>query len=134
MTARTTTIITVGRRKTAVARLKVNKTDDQSFIMTVNNVDWKQYFPYAQWQENILQPMKLLGQEKLNLSVKVSGGGKSSQSEAVRHAIARALLKMDEAFKSTLRKNGLLTRDSRKKERKKPGLKRARRAPQWSKR
>ncbi len=134
MTARTTTIITVGRRKTAVARLRINKSDDQAFTMTVNDVDWKQYFPYAQWQENILEPMKLVGQDRLNISVKVSGGGKSSQSEAVRHAVARALLKMDEAVKSTLKKNSLLTRDSRKKERKKPGLKRARRAPQWSKR
>jgi small subunit ribosomal protein S9 len=81
-----------------------------------------------------MEPITLLGKSDINLSIKVSGGGPSSQAGAVRHAIARALLEMNEEFRSTLRKNGLLTRDSRQKERKKPGLKRARRAPQWSKR
>ena len=133
MTAKSTHIVTVGRRKTAVARVKVNQTDG-TFGITVNNKPYKEYFPYFEWQNAIMEPINLLGKTEVNLSIKVSGGGPSSQAGAVRHAISRALLEMNEEFRSTLRKNGLLTRDSRQKERKKPGLKRARRAPQWSKR
>lgn len=133
MTAKSTHIVTVGRRKTAIARVKVNAAAG-TFGITVNNKPYQEYFPYFEWQNAIMEPITLLGKSDINLSIKVSGGGPSSQAGAVRHAIARALLEMNEEFRSTLRKNGLLTRDSRQKERKKPGLKRARRAPQWSKR
>ncbi len=134
MTSKTGSIVTVGRRKTAVARLKIMKHGDEKLTITVNGKDFKVYFPYFELQDLVLQPLKLVGQDKLQIAVKVSGGGPKGQAEAVRHALSRAMLKFNEEFRSSLRKNGLLTRDSRRKERKKPGLKRARRAPQWSKR
>ena len=79
--------------------------------------------------------MKVVGQgDKLKIWAKVVGGGKVGQAEAIRHGISRALLEINPNFKKPLRKQGFLTRDPRKKERKKPGLKRARKSPQWSKR
>ena len=78
--------------------------------------------------------MKKVGQDKVSISVKVHGGGPKGQAEAIRHGISRALLKLDEELRPTLKKEGFLTRDARRKERKKPGLKKARKAPQWSKR
>lgn len=83
----------------------------------------------------VMQPLKLLGeQSSVDLAVRTSGGGKRAQADAIRLGISRALLKKDSVHKSQLKDLGFLTRDSREKERKKPGLKRARRAPQWSKR
>jgi small subunit ribosomal protein S9 len=78
--------------------------------------------------------LKATGHDKIVISVRVKGGGTIGQVDAIKNGIAKALLKIDENFRTTLRKEGLLTRDSRIKERKKPGLKKARRAPQWSKR
>ena len=78
--------------------------------------------------------MKLVGRDNITISIRVAGGGIKGQVDAIKHGIARALLKTDEDLRATLKKEGLLTRDARKKERKKPGLKKARRAPQWSKR
>ena len=123
----------VGKRKTATARVRLH--DDERNGIEVNGVDYTKYFPYFEWQDAVIKPL-----EKLNLlgkyffSVKVLGGGKHAQAEAVRHGISRTLLKLNEEYKKTLRGEGFLTRDARKKERKKPGLKRARRAPQWAKR
>ena len=127
-------IYSVGKRKSATARVRVHhvKTADD---ITVNNKKHTEYFPYFEFSNIVEQPLKklnLLG--KYSITVRVLGGGKRAQAEAVRHGIARALLQMDESVKKTLRGEGYLTRDPREKERKKPGLKRARRAPQFSKR
>ncbi|MCX6785580.1 MAG: 30S ribosomal protein S9 [Candidatus Komeilibacteria bacterium] len=129
-----TYLFAAGKRKTAVARTRLNFKSEKTGI-EINGKTYQEYFPYFESQQLVEQPLKklnLLG--KYFISIKVAGGGKHSQAEAVRHGISRVLLKLDETFRKTLRGEGLLTRDSRKKERKKPGLKRARRAPQWQKR
>ncbi|OGL87227.1 30S ribosomal protein S9 [Candidatus Uhrbacteria bacterium RIFCSPLOWO2_02_FULL_48_12] len=103
--------------------------------LIVNNKNYKQYFPFALWQEVVTEPLPLVGLDKdIDISVKVSGGGLPAQAEAIRLALARALLVHNADWRPVLRKMGYLTRDPREKERKKPGLKRARRAPQWQKR
>ncbi len=122
----------VGRRKRASARVRMDKGTGK---ITVNGKTLNEYFPYFEWQEVILAPLKALAKEKdLDFSVKVNGGGKRGQADAVKLGIARALVQWNEDFKKTLKTLGLLTRDARIKERKKFGLKKARRAPQWSKR
>ena len=124
-----------GRRKSSVAKVRVYDKAKEKGI-TINDKDYKEYF----MKNNILiekinSPLKLLNFEgKFLISVKVLGGGSNGQAEAVRLGIARALLSMNEDFKKELRANDYLTRDPRKVERKKPGLKKARRAPQWKKR
>jgi len=124
----------VGKRKRAIARVRIINTNAKGLKITVNDKDYKEYLPYFQWQELILKPLKLAGRDNITISVKVQGGGVKGQVDAIRHAISRALLKTDAELRTTLKKEGLLTRDDRKKERKKPGLRKARRAPQWSKR
>jgi len=127
-------IYSVGKRKSATARVRIHN-DKTAENITVNNKKHTDYFPYFEFSDIVEQPLKklnLLG--KYTITVRVLGGGKRAQAEAVRHGIARALLQMDESVKKTLRGEGYLTRDPREKERKKPGLKRARRAPQFSKR
>ncbi|MFQ5860057.1 MAG: 30S ribosomal protein S9 [Dehalococcoidia bacterium] len=121
-----------GKRKSAIAQVRLLPSGGQ---VTINDRPLEEYFPWAAWQERALEPLKVtetLG--KFGLVVKVAGGGISSQAGAVRHGVARALVAYDEQFKTTLRKHGLLTRDARIKESKKYGLKRARRAPQYTKR
>ena len=126
-------IRTVGRRKTAIARLRFVR-EGQPGIM-VNGVDYKEYFPYALWQEVVAAPLPQVGLAGLvEITIKVSGGGKIAQAEAIRLALSRALILHNPDWRPTLRSLGYLTRDPREKERKKPGLKRARRAPQWRKR
>lgn len=123
----------VGRRKTAVARVRIFKEGKKSIL--VNDKDYKEYFPTLELQEIVDSSLNEMNiEEKFKALVKVKGGGIHSQAEAVRHGVARALVKFNEDFKKRLRKAGYLTRDPRMRERKKPGLKRARRAPQWSKR
>ncbi len=125
-------IKTVGRRKAASARVRLS---EGSGIVTINGKPLAEYLPYAEWQEIVLAPLKALSKEKnTDVSVKVAGGGKKGQATAAQLGIARALVKWNEDFKKTLKSLDLLTRDARVKERKKPGLKKARRAPQWSKR
>ncbi len=124
----------VGKRKSAIARVRILNEKATGIRITVNGRDYKEYFPYFEWQENIIKPIKLVGKDKIAISVKVQGGGIKGQADSVRHGIARALLETDETLRSSLRKEGYLTRDARIKERKKPGLKKARKAPQWSKR
>lgn len=122
----------VGRRKTSVARVRLF-TKGSEFI--VNGKEFKIYFPTADLQkiaEDAIKKMKLA--ERFRVSVKVKGGGAHSQAEAVRHGVARALILINPDFRKRLKKAGFLTRDPRMKERKKFGLKRARRAPQWTKR
>lgn len=122
----------VGRRKTSVARVRLSKGKG---VITVNGRKFENYFPDIIWQIAVKSPLVLVGQEKTqDISVLVKGGGVNSQAEAVRHGIARALEKIDATLRPTLKKAGFLTRDPREKERKKYGLKRARRAPQFSKR
>jgi len=127
-------IYSVGKRKSATARVRIHKEKTED-VITVNNKKYTEYFPYFEFSDIVEQPLKkldLIG--KYSITVRVLGGGKRSQAEAVRHGIARGLLQMDESVKKTLRGEGYLTRDPREKERKKPGLKRARKAPQFSKR
>lgn len=122
-----------GKRKRAIARVRLYKNGKGD--LTVNDADGQQYFKLSKLHATIQSPLKLTAlTKKFDISVKVDGGGIVSQAEAIRHGVSRALLQYDEALRLTLKKAGFLTRDSRIKERKKPGLKKARRAPQFSKR
>jgi len=122
----------IGRRKLSVARVRISK--DKPGLM-INNKTLEEYFPLASSQNKILTPLKVTGNEnKFNISIKVSGGGLTGQAEAIRLGLSRGLVLIDEKLKPILREKGLLTRDSRVVERKKYGLKKARRAPQWQKR
>ena len=126
-------IYAVGRRKSASAQVRLYKKGEGEII--INDKKLEEYFPTKDLQGIIHSPMKVVGQgDKLKIWAKVVGGGKVGQAEAIRHGISRALLEINPNFKKPLRKQGFLTRDPRKKERKKPGLKRARKSPQWSKR
>lgn len=122
----------VGRRKEASARVKIVNGKG---VVTINSKPALDYLGNQRLLEKALASFKALSlSDKYDVFIKVSGGGKNGQAEAIRHGIARALVKEDEARKSTLRKAGFITRDPRAKERKKPGLKRARKAEQFSKR
>lgn len=126
-------ISVVGRRKRSAAQIRLYKNGKGEIV--VNDEDFKKYFSTAELQIKVVQPLKMVGMEKsLGFSIVCKGGGKVGQADAVRHGIARALIAMDKELKPVLGAEDLLTRDARKKERKKPGLKKARRAPQWSKR
>jgi len=114
-----------GRRKSAVARVRIMAGKGKYII---NNKE-------SDFSKQAIAPVKLVGKfGNLDISVKVVGGGKNGQIEAIRHGISRALVELNPEFRPTLKKAGYLTRDQREVERKKPGLKKARRAPQWSKR
>lgn len=121
----------VGRRKTASARVRI--TEAKSASIKVNNKDAGDYFPLPTMLDTISAPFKTVGGAYAVTAV-VKGGGHKAQAEAVRMGISRALVEMDGAFRKDLKLKGFLTRDQRGKERKKFGLKAARRAPQWSKR
>ena len=122
----------VGRRKTSTARVRLYTMGKKGII--VNDKDYKEYFPVLSLQKKIEAPLEKLSQEKFGITIRVKGGGISSQADACRHGISRTFILLNPYFKKKLRKAGYLTRDPRKRERKKFGLKRARRAPQWSKR
>jgi small subunit ribosomal protein S9 len=122
----------VGRRKRSVARVRLYPGDGQ---FLVNEKPLTEYFGRSRDRLAALEALKLVGVEgTYNVSVLVNGGGITGQSEAIRHGIARALVVADPGNRPVLRRTGLLTRDPREKERKKPGLKRARKAPQYTKR
>jgi len=122
----------IGRRKTSSARVRVS-SGNGDFV--VNGKRLEEYFTRPGDVEAVLKPLRTSGFEnKLDVSVKVEGGGVSGQVGAVSHGLARALVLMDGGLLPPLRKGGLLTRDAREKERKKPGLKRARKAPTYTKR
>lgn len=121
-----------GRRKTAVARVRLFST---SSGITINGRSIDEYFPRILLRKMVLEPLQVTGTlGKVGLTVTVAGGGICGQAGAVRHGVARALLDLDPNHRAVLKKNGLLTRDPRVKERKKYGLKRARKAPQYTKR
>ncbi len=128
----------VGRRKTAVAQVRIycdvkDSVDETGLI--VNGKKYTDYFHTDSQKDLFLEPIKVAGLiDKCAISVLVKGSGIASQADAAKLGIARALVKYDETFRPTLKANGLLTRDARKVERKKPGLRKARRSPQWSKR
>lgn len=122
----------IGRRKTSLARVRLYKKGTGA--MVVNGMKAEDYFTKDAMRV-VKQALKLTGNLKeFTLSVLCRGGGKNGQAVAIRHGISRALVDMDEELKPGLRAKGWVTRDARRKERKKPGLKKARRAPQWSKR
>jgi small subunit ribosomal protein S9 len=123
----------VGRRKTATARVRLFPEGDGSVV--INDKPMEQFFPRGIDVLTLKAPLQATGTEhRFNISVRVKGGGISGQAGAVQLGIARALLKVDPDLRPVLRKGGYLTRDARAKERKKPGLKRARKAPQYTKR
>ena len=123
----------VGRRKTSTARVRIFKSTKPSF--TVNGKDAKEYFKTDDQRALIEDPMiKGKPTAKWSVEAKVNGGGIHSQSEAVRHGISRALVMSDGELRGKLKTLGFLKRDPRAKERRKFGLKKARKAPQWSKR
>ena len=124
---------TEGRRKTSAARVRLFTLGEKTF--SINGKPLNQYFPAFELQEIAKSSLQLMKcDDKFGISVIVKGGGLHSQSEAIRHGIARALILFNPDFRKRLKKAGFLTRDSRMRERKKFGLKRARRAPQWQKR
>jgi len=124
----------VGRRKRATARVRLYPAGETAEIM-INGKPVADYFPRKKDQRRLATPLQLVEMEgKFNVSVLTKGGGITGQSDAVRMGIARALIVADESLRPALKKAGLLTRDAREKERKKPGLKRARKAPQYTKR
>ena len=121
-----------GRRKTAVAQVRLLPGKG---AIIVNGMPYEERFPRLEHRQTIIKPLLVTESiDKYNVIVKVNGGGISGQGGAISHGIARALVRASENLKPVLRKYGLLTRDSRVKERKKAGLKRARKAPQYTKR
>ena len=121
-----------GKRKTSVARVRIYPGGD-AFV--VNGKPLEQYFPREALRTVALEPFAVVEQQgRFSTHVKVLGGGISGQAGAIRHGLTRALIAMDEALKPALRRAGFVTRDARVKERKKYGLKRARKAPQYTKR
>lgn len=123
----------IGKRKTSIASVRLYAGTGE---VTVNDQTVKAYFLNSKyWLDTLYSPLLLTdNRTKMDCTIKVVGGGINSQAEAIRNGIAKALVKNDIMLRPTLKKAGFLTRDSREKERKKPGLRRARRAPQWSKR
>ncbi len=126
-------IYAVGKRKRAIAQIRLFAKGKGDMI--INDKPGKEYLPDLILQQIIYSPLKLTDLDtSVDITVLVKGGGKKGQAEAIRHGIARALDKLDKDLRKSLKPAGFLTRDARIKERKKPGLKRARRAPQWAKR
>jgi len=126
-------IETVGRRKTAVARVRISESGRSLFV--INNKTLTEAFPILALQDIVNDALDEANiTQKFSISVRVKGGGITSQAESVRLGIARALVEYDNELRNDLKKAGFLKRDPRIKERKKFGLKKARKAPQWSKR
>lgn len=126
----------IGRRKTATSRVRVFESSKSTFV--VNGVPAKEYFKTEEERKLILAPLEVVAEKdkvtKFHVEVKVNGGGTHSQAESVRHGLARAFLLVDKELRDDLKAPGYLKRDGRAKERRKFGLKKARKAPQWSKR
>ncbi len=128
----------IGRRKTAVARVRlftIRPFEGEEGRVTVNGKFYKEYFPSAVWQQIIESSLRRLKSlNRFEISAKVAGGGLHAQAEAIRHGASRALVEFNIDFRKKLKRAGFLKRDPRMVERKKFGLKKARRSPQWSKR
>jgi len=125
----------VGKRKTAIAQVRIYPEGKEAKGIIVNEREFENYFPIARLRETVKAPLALAGQDvKFDVTVKVRGGGTVAQAEAIRLGISRALVKFNADLKKSLRDHGFMTRDARKVERKKPGLKKARKSPQWAKR
>lgn len=122
----------VGRRKTSVARVRYFAKSQGGII--INGKKLNDYFPTEELREIVESPMKKIKMEKYEITANLSGGGIHSQAEALRHGISRALIESNAKLRGELKPLGFLTRDSRMKERRKFGLKKARKSPQWSKR
>lgn len=123
----------IGRRKTAIARVRLIKNGKGA--VTINGREMEKYFSTYDVRDDVMSPLRAVGQEtSVDVSAKVVGGGIRGQAQAVRLGIARALIELNPTFRVALKKLGYLSRDSRKRERKKFGKKSARRSPQWSKR
>ena len=123
----------LGRRKTSIARVRI--TPDSKTSFSINKKEFAVYFPTKELQDILTTPFtKAKIEQKFKVSVVVAGGGISSQAGAVSLGISRALTEYDKHLRGALKKEGLLKRDARSKERRKFGLKKARKAPQWSKR
>ena|SRR3989344_798061 len=131
MTAEAKYIETTGRRKTSVARVRITPASKISVL--VNGKELEAYFPTLALRETVLSVFQDIG-GKFTVSAKLKGGGISSQAQALRHGLARALVSSDQNLRTKLKVKGFLKRDPRAKERRKFGLKKARKAPQWSKR
>jgi small subunit ribosomal protein S9 len=130
--ANTTQYAGTGRRKNSVARVRLLPGTGK---VTINNRDFEDYIPQANLRAVVSQPLNITSTNgSYDVLVNVIGGGFAGQAGAIRHGISRALLEVDPDFRPTLKSAGLLTRDDRMVERKKPGLKKARRASQFSKR
>ncbi len=126
-------IPTVGRRKMARARIRL--TPEGSGLVKINDREIDEYLPVETLRIAALKPFVIAGVAKLyDVTIKVVGGGISGQADAIAHGIARALIVHNPLLRPPLKASGLLTRNAKEKERKKPGLKKARKAPQWSKR
>lgn len=123
----------IGRRKVAVARVRITQDDAKTFV--INGKTIEQVFPSALSQERIMKPLVVSGMNgQFSVSVKANGGGMTGWADAISLGLARALVEFEAKLKSGLRKEGLMTRDPRAVERKKAGLKKARKAPRFSKR
>ena len=126
-------IETVGRRKTSIARVRITEAGKNSVL--INERAFEEYFPTRELQNTVKEAQKEAKlEQKFKITVHVKSGGISSQAGAVRHGIARALVAWDENLRKAMKAPGFLKRDARMKERRKFGLKKARKAPQWSKR
>jgi small subunit ribosomal protein S9 len=125
-------VFATGRRKSAVANIRLYSGDGE---MMVNKKPFDTYFFHKMYRDEATHPLRATGLlADFYFTVNVSGSGIKAQSQAVRHALSRAIASLDPELRKQMRKAGFLTRDYREKERKKPGLKRARRSPQWAKR
>lgn len=123
----------VGRRKTAVARVRITPSKDSSW--KVNDLSLQDYFRLSEFMRIAQQPLTTLSSvQPYTITVQVKGGGLHSQAEAIRHGLSRALVEHHDEVRGELKKEGFLKRDPRAKERRKFGLRKARKAPQWSKR
>lgn len=124
----------IGRRKTAIARVRITPSEKMTY--NINGQAIESYFPMKEMQRMVLESIdeSKLTETKFNITILTRGGGKSGQADAIRLGIARTLIKYDKELRGKLKKAGLLKRNPRAKERRKFGLKKARKSPQWSKR
>ncbi len=124
----------VGRRKTAISRVRIWPASGTGRQITINGKALSDYWRQKDLQDTFMAPLNQIGNLDWRISANILGGGPHSQAEAGRHGVSRALVKANPEYKKVLKAAGFITRDPRMRERKKPGLKGARRAPQWSKR